>query len=325
MDAACKSICSCYNKCMTKSIPITQWAKWLAPRTKLWPYIAGLVILLVSALVWWFGVQTQPQRVFQGMLEQSLKTSGVTMNALQDNNGSEVDYTLQYSLGAEPRAHSIVKINQPGVRVVTETIGTQEADFTRYLDIETDQVGEDGQPLDTSNIEGVWARDDNNQESLIGQALLGLSLPLGAWPVPIAGLEPEARQELLTQIANDNVYEVDYGNVEKNRQDGRLRYTYSVNIQVILYASMMKTFAAHAGLHEFADLDPNQYSGSPPLEVQLTVDVRSRNLIEVRLPAQAEGEPEYVQTFSGHGIPADVSTPEDYITNAELQQRLQEL
>jgi hypothetical protein len=290
-----------------------------------WLVVAGVVILAGAALLWWFRVQVQPERVFQGMLEQSLQTSGVTMQALQDNNGSEVDYTLQYSLGVEPKAHSIVKINQPGVRVVTETIGTQDADFTRYLDIETDQADEDGQPLDTSSIEGVWARDDNSQQSLVGQAMLGLSLPLGAMPVPGAELGPEVRQELLAQIANDGVYDVDYSSVERSREDGRLRYTYNVSMQVILYASMMKTFAAQAGLDEFDDLDPNQYSGSPPLELQMTVDVRSRNLVEVRLPGQAEGEPEYVQTFSGHGIPVDVAAPDEYITNAELQQLLQEL
>lgn len=290
-----------------------------------WLAFAGVVVLVGAALLWWCRVQVQPERVFQGMLEQSLRTGGVTMQALQDDNGSEVDYTLRYSLGAEPKAHSIVKINQPGVRVITETIGTQAADFTRYIDIETDQVGEDGQPMDTSSIEGVWARDDNNQQSLVSQAMLGLSLPLGALPVPVAELGPEARQELLTQITNDRVYDVDYQNVEKSREDGRLRYTYNVSVQIILYASMMKTFAAQVGLHEFDDLDPNQYSGSPPLELQMTVDVRSRNLVEVRLPGQAEGEPEYVQTFSGHGIFADVAVPEDYITSAELQQRLQEL
>lgn len=301
---------------------INQMAKQQSPYARL--YLAGVLVLLASGLVWWFGVRTQPERVFEGMLEQSLATSGVTMQASQGGGGSKIDYTLQYSLGAENTARSLTIVEQPGSKVATETIGTTEASFTRYKNIEIDQSQEAGGPVDTSNLEGVWAKDKNGQNSLLGQAVLGLSLPLGALPVPIANLQPEERHKLLEQIKSENVYDVDYENIEEHREDGRLLYTYKVKVQVILYAHLMKKFAAALGMHEFDDLDPNQYTGTPPLELEMTVDVRSRHLTKLQIPDQDGGKP-YVQTFSGYDIPAAADLPKETISNTELQKRLQEL
>lgn len=308
---------------MSKIKLLARVAKQQSPHARL--YIAGALILLGSGLVWWFGVRTQPERVFAGMLEQSLMTSGVTVQASQGGGGSNIDYTLQYSLGANNVARSLTVVEQPGSKVTTETIGTLDTDFTRYKDIEIDQSQEAGGPVDIGNIEGVWAKTDKYKNALLGQAVLGLSLPLGALPVPIANLQPEARQKLLDQIKSEKVYEVDYDSVQESREDGRLQYTYKVRMQVILYAHLMKKFAASIGLHEFDDLDPNQYSSTEPVEFEMTVDVSSRHLTKVQIPDQGGGR-SYVQTFSGYGIPVTIDPPQEgTISNTELQRRLQEL
>jgi hypothetical protein len=311
-----------YNTGMPK---ITFPKHWFAKRYAYrWLFVSGAVLLVAAGLLWWFRVQTDPERVFWGMLEQSMRTSGVTMQTAQEDATTSVDYTLQYSLGGENRAHSLTTIKQNGSEVTTEVIGTPEADYTRYAAIETSEKNAAGEPLDTSAIEGVWAKEERTagDSGLIAQALLGLTLPLGSLPVPIAQLDTEQREAMLDLMRRDNVYKVDYDKVEKQRVNGRLQYAYDVQIQVIPYVNLMKQFAASTGLRELQDLDPNSYSGALPMQVQMVVDVRSRHLADVRFSAQGQ---EQHSSYRGYDVPVGAPVPEESIDNSELQRRLLEL
>lgn len=294
---------------------------------KYWPHWLvglGVVVLVVAGSIGWSQSRSQPEDVFWGMLEQSMRTSGVTLEATQDALDSNVRHWQQYSLGGVNQAHSLTTIEQSGSKVTTEVIGTTDRDYTRYADIETDQKGKDGKPIDVSDLEGVWAQSIEGDSKLLAQTALGLSSPFGALPVPIANLNPEARAEMLELIWNDGVYQIDYSKVETLRENGRKQYVYPVEIQVILYANLMKQFAKKAGLSELDNLDPNSYSGSPPMELKLTVDVRSRHLVSVEFAESSEGKP-YVQTYSAYDVPANVDIPERAISTIELQNRLQGL
>lgn len=285
-----------------------------------WLLIGGGLLLIGSGLFWWFAVQTQPRKVFDGMIEQSLSTSGVTIQAEQASEASDVAYWLQFSLGGTNQARSLTRVTQGSSNVTTEVLGTIENDYTRYVSIKTDQTDENGQPVNTDNIQNVWAQGNS---SLLAQSALGLNLPLGALPVPIGNMQPEDRAEMLQHIKDNNVYKVDYDNVETKRQDGRLQYVYDVEVQVILYANLLKQFAQKMGLNNLDALDPNQYSGTAPLELKMTVDVRSHQLVGVDV-AISETQ-NYSYTYSAYDIPLRNEIPEQTITDIELQQRVQGL
>lgn len=285
-----------------------------------WLLVGGGLLLIGSGLFWWFAVQTQPRKVFGQMLEQSLSTSGVTIQAEQASESSDVAYWLQFSLGGTNQARSLTRVTQGSSNVTTEVLGTLDTDYTRYVSIETDQTDENGQPVNTDSIQNVWAQGNS---SLLAQSALGLNLPLGALPVPIGNMQPEDRTEMLQHIKDNNVYKVDYDNVETKRQDGRLQYVYDVEVQVILYADLLKQFAQKMGLNNLDALDPNQYSGTAPLELKMTVDVRSHQLVGVDV-AISETQ-NYSYTYSAYDIPLRNEIPEQTITDVELQQRVQGL
>lgn len=277
-------------------------------------------MLIGSGLFWWFGVQTQPKRVFDDLLSQSLSTNGVTVQTAQSSQEGDIAYWLQYSLGSTNQARALTNINQNGAQVVTEVLGTKDQDYTRYKSIETAQTDQNGQPVDTSNIENVWAKGSS---SLLAQSALGLNLPLGALPIPIGNVTPEKRSELLNFIKQSRVYKVDYDNVETKHQNGRLQYTYKVQVELILYADLLKRFGESVGLDTLAQLDPNTYSGAAPLDLKMTVDVRSRHLVAVDV-AVSETQ-NYSYTYIAYDIPLRNEIPDQTIPDTELQQRVQGL
>lgn len=270
-----------------------------------------------------------PKRVFWSMLDNSLSTQGVTVEMLQQSGSDQLKQYTQMELGATDKAHALTILRQGTSEVRTEIIGTQNADYTRYLSIKTSQKGANGKPLDFSKVLKVWAKSDDSQQTTtqsgghqqFAQAVLGIGLPVGSVPVPIGAVTSSQRQSLVGGIKGDGMYNVSFkdGDVKKERKNGRLLYTYSAKIQTILYVRYMKEFAKDLGFHELDSVDPNTYQSAAPLNVKLTVDAHSRQLVGVDT---GQG---YTQTYSGYGLPLQVGVPGHPISSAELQRRLSNL
>lgn len=287
-----------------------------------WLISGGVILLLLAAGLWYCKLSVQPERVFWGMIEQSLRTRGVTMQSVQADQTSSLQQTIQFSLGAQVRALSDATVQQGDAVVNTQTIGSHDTDYLRYNAIKSMQRDKFGQPKDYSKLLGVWTQSQPGagQTRLLSQALLGLSSPLGGVPVPIGELPPDARQKLLSHIKKEQIYKTDFSKAKRETANGRTYLLYDVDIQTIAYVDLMKRFAQAIGLHDLDQLDPNTYQGAAPIKVTLKVDARARRLVEVRVAGS-----EFKQIFAGYDIPLDKPLPKDAITSDELQQRLNEL
>jgi hypothetical protein len=305
----------------TAAASITKHPYW-------WMYALGAVILIGSAWLWWTRLYLSPQRVFWDMFSTSLSTRGVSIETEQSTGQGTVKQTVQYELGPTNRAHSLTTLSQGATKVRTEIIGTKDADYTRYISIDTDQKNATGKAIDVSKVVGMWTKSDDAVQTetqssghqLLAQAALGIGLPIGSVPVPIGELPPKARAKLLEQIKNQGIYETSFQNVTKRTVNGRLQYVYDVKMQTILYVRLMKQFASQLGLHELDKVDPNAYQSTEPLQMRLVVDARSRQLTAV----EREGT-DYKQVYSGYGVVVDAPIPAKTISTNELQQRLQAL
>jgi hypothetical protein len=288
-------------------------------------WLAGLGVAVVAAVTLgtWNKHAANPERVFWDTVAQGLRTSSVTIGAAQDAGGTNVHQLLQYSLGAENINHTLTTLNQSGTTVKNEAIGTPTADYTRYVSVKTDQKGADGKPLNLSKIIGVWAKNDTNNTGagqLFTQAVMGTSLPLGGVAIPIANLSPALRTDMITEMRNDNIYQVNFKDVKKKTVNGRLQYTYDVTVQPVLYAGMMKNFAKSMGLHALDQLDPNSFSGQAGLKLRLVVDARAKHLMSAELP-----DSHVNQTYNSYDVPVSISVPKTTVTVTELQKRLGEI
>jgi len=289
----------------------------------LWLYIGGALLLIAAVWLWCFKISVDPERTFWATIERGMTTRGVTIQAEQAANGSSAKQTIRFSLGAANMSHArTTVVPQTGTTVVSETIGTPTADYTRYLDIKTDQKKRDGGKMDFSKVLNVWSKSGGSTAQLFTQAVFGSSLPVGGMGVPLGNLPAETRERLMKQVRDDVVYQTDFNKVKKERAGGRLLYTYDVSLQPVAYVAMVKSFAQSIGQHGLDQINPADYKGQQPFKLKITIDVRARQVVTVTAD---EGGAK--QTYSGYGVPVQIELPEDKetISSAELQKRLNNL
>jgi hypothetical protein len=295
--------------------------KRLKKNPLLWLYVGGAVLLVVAVWLWCFKISVDPERTFWATIEHGLANRGVTIQSEQESGGARAKQTIQFSLGAENLSHARTSVNtQPGTTVVSETIGTPTVDYTRYLDIQTDQKKRDGGKMDFSKVLNIWSKGAEGSAQLFTQAVFGSTLPVGGMGVPLGNLSAEARDRLMRQIRDDVVYQIDFSKVKKERLNGRLVYTYDASLQPVAYVAMVKSFAQSIGLHGLDEINPADYKGQQPFKLKITVDVRARQVVTI-----AANEGPAKQTYSGYDVPVQTDLPKETISSAELQKRLADL
>lgn len=285
-----------------------------------WLYVVGVVLLFIAGWLWCSVISVNPERVFWGTIQHGLTSRGVTVAAEQSANGTSIKQTIRYSLGANNLSHSISILSQQGTTIKNEMIGTPTIDYTRYVDIKTDQKKADGSAINFTKLLGVWAKSEEGRNQFFPQAVFGSSLPIGGLGVPMGNVSPDARNRLLSQIKDTNAYKIDFRKVKKERSHGRLLYTYSADVRPAAYVAVMKQFAKDVGLHGLDQVDPQMYKDQPSFKLSIAVDARARNIIRITAV-----ENKSTQTYSGHDVPVQVAVPEHPITGQRLRQLLSEL
>jgi hypothetical protein len=280
----------------------------------------AVIILLAGVFIGWSDVSLSPRAVFWDMIDNSLATTSFTTEVNQNlSQSSSVKQFVQVDLGLVQRARSLTILKQNGAEVESEIIGTRTANYTRYVKIIINQKGEQGKSPDVSKLINVWSKAVTSAQSstvnLMGQAILGLGLPVGAVPVLVGNLSASQRTDLVGQIRNLGVYEPELGkgDVHKSYKNGNLLYTYNVKIRTILYVQLIKQFADDLGFHELDSINPNNYATATPLTIVLTVNAYSRQLVEVN---SGQG---YSETYEDYGLPFTVTLPQHTISATELQ------
>lgn len=281
----------------------------------------GLILVLVSFWLWWRFIFTSPGRVFSDMLNTSLRTSSFTKRLIEPNDNQQFDQIIQAQSGSQNIARSMTFISRSGnsaASVTTESIGTPRDDYVRYVDIKTEQKNENGEPLDFSSILKVWAKTPitPDGQSVAGQlfndTLMGI--------VPKANLSKVARQELLGFMAEHQVYKPDYGKLKRVWRDGRSVYVYDVEVNTEAYVALLKKFGNLVNISRLENIRPDQYKNSPPLQFTFTIDVLSRQLVQVAYTGTDRKE-----QYSGFGALVTNAIPAKAISIEELQNRLQNL
>lgn len=280
--------------------------------------LIAVVIFGISSIVWWNNIYTRPQNVFEDMLKNNLATKSITKSTETADGTSTIQKTEQTSFVPNLASRTYLTISQPGqngdTKVVTESIGTLETDYSKYLKIDTAEKGEDNKKLDYSSVLNIWGRSSlqTGQPQNFQQSILGL--------VPFANIRPADRPKIIKMLINDQAYKVDYSKVEPKELDGYSALVFPVSINTAKYLTALKELGKIGGFADLSSLDPAQYESSPPIEVKMIVDKRSRKLLEMQFVGVGQKE-----VYASQGLAAPIEVPAKPIPLEELQQKIQSI
>lgn len=278
--------------------------------------VAAGVIVLATGGAWLYVQHNDPDRLFWAMMNNNLSTQAVSRTALQDDGQQKVRQVTEAQTSPDALANgqtTIVQGGEQGATAITESIGTPTADYVRYTKVETSQKGADGAPLDFSGVLNVWgvskSEDGTTSGQLYNEAVLGL--------FPVGSLTASQRKALIGQMKDTNAYTFMLDKTE--RHGARVTYIYNVKINPVAFVSVLKQFASDMGLNQLKNVDPNQYSSTQPIDVQVSIDNLSRQMTRV---SYSDGY--RVETLSGYGSLKPLQQPPTKtISVDELQYRLQ--
>lgn len=279
-----------------------------------WLLIASVCWLIIAGILWWFIVYSNPKHVFESMLENNFTTRGFTREYETEQQGVSTKVQAQIMYGEQNIVRTLTTLKQNKDVVITDSISTPQQDFTRYVKIDTKQKSPNGKPLDFKKAVNVWAKNDNNSgtNQVLNQAVFGL--------LPMAYVPAQDRGQLLDLIKEHNVFSVDYNSVKKETKDGRLVYTYKVQLLPQPYIDMLKSYGKAIGFgDQVANLDPADYANAAPTDLVVTIDVLSRHLTSLTYGSTQAKRTEH---YAGYGIVKAIELPAKTITAQELQQRL---
>ena len=276
-----------------------------------------LIVVATFAYNHWYA---DPQRVFWGMIGNNLATNGVTRQVIQTNGPSKSNEISQITFGANPTIHIVKKISDsssvPATRLTLEGIGTPTDDYQRYSLIDRPPIAAQGKP-DYSKIYSLWVRSgttsggdrDNSPPQLFNQTLFGAM---------IFGNLPQAkRSELVAYLKNHPAYKVDFAKIQRVTEVGRSTYVYKTEIMLRNYAGAVQLFAKALGLSASARISPSSYALGDKLNVEISVDVLSRQLVKIGYPDSGAQE-----RYSGYGLSPRLELPTRSVNSKTFQEAL---
>lgn len=294
----------------------TKIVKSLFTTTKL-TILLILLVLAGGVWSWWHYLYTPADKVFWGMMEANLATSSYSKRSIQDDGQQVTKQEIEVQTAPSHLVNTRTTITQKDnekTEVVTENVGTPDADYIRYINIQTAQKGKSGKDLDFSQVLGIWGKTEQSEDATSGQVYNETVLGV----LPIGNMQPATRRQMLSEMKQTSAYTYNLRQIEKSGTLKRPTYVYEVQINPVQYITILKSFAMKTGLHQFDDVDPQQYEQVNPVTVIMKVDVWSRQLQSV---TYLNGRQE---TFVAHNSKKQLQlAPSDAIPVQELQRKLQ--
>lgn len=278
--------------------------------------LLAVALFGVSGYFWWTRVFTDADRVFADMLANNFSSSSVTRRVVQQDQSSSIDQTVFLSFRPpEVTSQTRTVLSEKGptrqtTTVTTETIGTENDDFVRYISAEGAEDLSVANNLD--DVLGVWGQ--RSADSELGDGVTFLNEAAFS-VVPFGNLPADQRNELLNLIDEKQVYK--YTQAKRDFVDGRYVYAYTVSIQPVALVEALAKYVELTGIGDSSQLNPASYEGAAALNLRMTVDILSRQLTTIEYLATGRTE-----TIESRGVYHEITFPEQTIPFQELQNRL---
>jgi len=285
----------------------------LAVRNTAIGVLAALAVI-VLAVLWFAKIYSNPERVFWGMISDSLSTPSVTKLTTQKSQSSVIDELTQLSFTPQPIVKDVKKLSQRSngltTKLTLESIATPTDTYQRYSFVDR-PAASGGRKVDYSKLYDLWLKNSgtgSSQNQLFNGSVIGIVL--------FANLPPQQREDLIKLMQKNQVYRVDFPHVLRS-SGGRRMYTYDVLVNLRNYSIVAKKFIKYLKLPATQNIDPNRYPAGSTVEVAMVVDVLSRQLNKIAYAATRTSE-----TYHAHGAIVTINPPAQTVSLPVYQKAL---
>jgi len=165
-----------------------------------------------------------------------------------------------------------------------------------------------------ADLIGVWAKRGGEESSapqplnFLNEGLFGI--------IPFGNLDDSSRNQLINLINEKKLYS--YKSAEKRFKNNRLVYVYNFDINTANLVEVLKTYMSLSGNGDPSQLSQEEYATAPPINIEATFDIISRQVVEIKYPQNR------TETFSGYGLFRQTDIPTQSIPIEDLQKKLGE-
>ena len=284
--------------------------------------IIAALLLVTSSYVAYKRLYLTNERRFWIAMNNNLSTKSVVQTVESGGTGNKDIEKTRFNFGIEASIDKISTVSSKTAttlsNVSTRTITTPSAQYVSYLNIDTSEVKADGSSYDFSSVKGVWAKMTdaaNNEEK--DNLLLNYIQP-HVTVLPFSNLDAGTRSSFIKEIRSSGAYEINFADSTVIEKDGKKYIAYPVNIQLKKYVSLLQKNFNLMGYGTFPALDTERYKEGSHYSATILVDPSSNNFYSVQTDNQ-------VETYGNYGVFSRAPVPQNYLTMAELQEKLQKL
>ena len=279
-----------------------------------WPIFLATIVFGFGLFILLNNVKpASTDQVFNEALSNQMQSDSIYRSKVIEQGKTTQSQVTQVQFGGQdgPVSRDVVKIsntaNGQKSSVETEGVGTNDADYIRYVSLETNGNKSD------SKILGKWAANKATEEQsaqFLDNAVFGSPVISG---VPSAKIRKELMQEI-TKTGSFKIEKVDT-NATVN---GQTAYKYTAKINLKTYIPIFQQYLRSVGMEEAASKisAPRQDSFLP---ITLFVDPTTKTIIKAENSEGGATAEEYY-TKTKYIVPPSV--PKVGITVSELQEGL---
>jgi hypothetical protein len=279
-----------------------------------WPIFLATIIFGSGLFILLRNVKpASSEQIFNEALSNQMQSDSIYRSKVIEQGKTTQSQVTQVQFGGTdgPVSRDVVKIsnsaNGQKSSVETEGVGTKDADYIRYISLETNGNKSD------SKILGKWASNQSTEE----QSAQFLDNAVFGSPVISGVSNPEVRKELMQKIIDSGSFKIEKTdtNVKVN---GQQVYKYTAQINLKTYIPIFQEYLKSVGMEDAASKlsAPRQDSYLP---LTLFVDPTTKTIIKAENSEGGAAAEEYY-TKTKYIVPPYV--PKVGITVNELQEGL---
>jgi hypothetical protein len=279
-----------------------------------WPIFLATIIFGSGLFILLNNVKpASSEQIFNEALSNQMQSDSIYRSKVIEQGKTVQSQVTQVQFGGEngPVSRDVVKIsntaNGQKSSVETEGVGTKDADYIRYVSLETNGNKSD------SKILGKWASNQGTEE----QSAQFLDNAVFGSPVISGVSNAQVRKELMQQIIDTGSFKIE--KVDTNvTVNGQKVYKYTAKINLKTYIPIFQKYLESVGMKEAASKlsAPRQDSYLP---ITLFVDPTTKTIIKAENSEGGATAEEYY-TKTQYIVPPTV--PKVGISVNELQEGL---